>query len=122
VTDPDPDRNQRHFTRVPFDTPVRMISAQGSTAVRLLNISLKGALVSQPPGWAIAPGTLLALELMLDDNAHIRVNAKVAHAEHGHVGLYWDHIDLDSMTHLRRLVQLNLGDAAQLDRELAALR
>jgi PilZ domain len=115
-------RNQRHFSRVPFDTPVRMISAHGSTAVRLLNISLKGALVSQPPGWVIEPGTLLALELTLVDNEHIRVNVKVAHAEHGHVGLFWDHIDLDSMTHLRRLVQLNLGDAAQLDRELAAMR
>ena len=115
-------RNQRHFSRVPFDTPVRMISAQGSTAVRLLNISLKGALVSHPVGWTIEPGTLLALELMLVDNEHIRANVKVAHVEHGHVGLYWDHIDLDSMTHLRRLVQLNLGDAEQLDRELAAMR
>ncbi|MBL8337485.1 MAG: PilZ domain-containing protein [Rhodoferax sp.] len=120
MTDAGP--NQRHFSRVPFETAVRMISAQGSTAVRLLNISLKGALVSQPPGWTITPGTLLALELTLVDNEHIRVNVKVAHAEHGHVGLFWDHIDLDSMTHLRRLVQLNLGDAAQLDRELAAMR
>lgn len=114
--------NQRQFSRVPFDTPVRMIGAQGSTAVRLLNISLKGALVSQPPGWTVAPGTPLALELTLFDNEHIRANVKVAHAEHGHVGLHWDHIDLDSMTHLRRLVQLNLGDAEQLDRELAAMR
>ena len=114
--------NQRHFSRVPFDTPVRMISAQGSTAVRLLNISLKGALVSEPVGWTVTPGTLLALELTLVDDEYIRVNVKVAHAENGRVGLYWDQIDLDSMTHLRRLVQLNLGDAAQLDRELATMR
>jgi hypothetical protein len=114
--------NQRHFSRVPFDTPVRMIGAHGSTAVQLLNISLKGALVSHPTDWTIEPGTLLALELTLVDNEHIRVNVKVAHTEKNRVGLYWEHIDLDSMTHLRRLVQLNLGDAAQLDRELAALR
>ena len=118
----DSSHNQRHFSRVPFDTPVRMISAQGSTAVRLLNISLKGALVSEPVGWTVAPGTLLALELTLVEGEHIRVNVKVAHAENGHVGLYWDQIDLDSMTHLRRLVQLNLGDAEQLDRELATMR
>lgn len=116
------EKNQRHFSRVPFDMPVRMISAQGSTAVQLLNISLKGALVSRPPDWTITPGTLLALELTLVDNEYIRANVKVAHSEGRHVGLYWEHIDLDSLTHLRRLVQLNLGDAAQLDRELAALR
>jgi hypothetical protein len=118
----DPARNQRHFSRVPFETPVRMIGTHGSTAVHLLNISLKGALVSRPPDWAIAPGTLLALELMLVDNEHIRANVKVAHIEENRVGLFWEHIDLDSMTHLRRLVQLNLGDAAQLDRELATMR
>ena len=118
----DPAKNHRHFSRVPFDTPVRMIGASGSTAVQLLNISLKGALVSRPQGWDIAPGTLLALELTLVDKECIRANVKVAHAEADRVGLYWDHIDLDSMTHLRRLVQLNLGDAAQLDRELAAMR
>jgi hypothetical protein len=120
MTDSSP--NHRHFSRVPFDVPVRIISAQGSTAVRLLNISLKGALVSQPVGWAVAPGTLMALELALVDGEYIRVNVKVAHADNGRVGLYWDQIDLDSMTHLRRLVQLNLGDAEQLDRELAMMR
>jgi len=31
------------------------------------------------------------------------------------------HIDLDSISHLRRLVELNLGDEALLERELAAL-
>ncbi len=117
-----PASNQRHFSRVRFDTRVRLIGAHGSTAVQLLNISLKGALVSRPPDWVITPGTLLALELTLVDNEHIRVNVKVAHSEDDHVGLYWEQIDLDSMTHLRRLVQLNLGDAAQLDRELAAMR
>ena len=32
-----------------------------------------------------------------------------------------DHIDLESISHLRRLVELNLGDSSLLERELAAL-
>ena len=118
----DTSTNQRHFSRVSFATRVRMIGAHGSTTVQLHNISLKGALVSRPPEWNIEPGHLLALELTLVDDAHIRVNVQVAHSDADRVGLYWEHIDLDSLTHLRRLVQLNLGDAAQFDRELAALR
>ena len=118
----EPTRNQRQFSRVQFAAPVRLIGADGSTTVQLLNLSLKGALVSRPPDWAIEPGMLLALELALVDNEYIRVNAKVAHSGADRVGLFWEQIDLDSLTHLRRLVQLNLGDAAQLDRELAAMR
>lgn len=117
-----PASNQRHFSRVPFQTRVRMIGVAGSTAVQLLNISLKGALVSRPPGWGVDPGTLLALELTLVEDQVIRVNVKVAHSESDRVGLYWEHIDLDSMTHLRRLIELNLGDPDQLDREFSALR
>jgi hypothetical protein len=35
--------------------------------------------------------------------------------------LHCDNIDVDSVTHLRRLVALNSGDPKLLDRELAAL-
>ncbi len=32
-----------------------------------------------------------------------------------------EHIDIDSITHLKRLIELNLGDEALLHRELAHL-
>jgi hypothetical protein len=35
--------------------------------------------------------------------------------------LLCESIDLDSITHLRRLVELNAGDPALLERELTAL-
>ena len=38
-----------------------------------------------------------------------------------HLGFVCRHIDLDSISHLRRLVELNLGDESLLERELAAL-
>jgi hypothetical protein len=37
------------------------------------------------------------------------------------VRLACDHIDIDSMTHLRRLVELNIGDSSLLERELHTL-
>ena len=36
-------------------------------------------------------------------------------------GLHCLAIDIDSVTHLRRLVELNLGDPALLEREVSAL-
>ena len=43
------------------------------------------------------------------------------HVEGHHVGLRCESIDLDSITHLRRLVEMNSGDSTILDREFASL-
>ena len=49
------------------------------------------------------------------------MEARVVHVEGRYAGLRCLAIDLDSVTHLRRLVELNLGDPALLERELSAL-
>ena len=43
------------------------------------------------------------------------------HHNNGYTGLRCDSIDLDSVTHLRRLIELQLGDPALLERDLAEL-
>ena len=45
----------------------------------------------------------------------------VVHIDSQHIGLRCDSIDLDSITHLRRLVELNSGDPSMLEREISAL-
>ena len=47
--------------------------------------------------------------------------ATISHIDGRHLGLCCTSIDLDSITHLRRLVELNAGDPAILERELTAL-
>jgi hypothetical protein len=49
------------------------------------------------------------------------MEGSIAHLEGTQVGLRCDSIDIDSLTHLRRLVELNVGDEAILQRELSAL-
>lgn len=45
----------------------------------------------------------------------------LAHQKDGLLGLQCREIDLDSITHLRRLIELNLGSSELLERELGAL-
>jgi hypothetical protein len=45
----------------------------------------------------------------------------VAHLEGSNVGLKCEHIDLNSLTLLRRLLELNTGDTDLMDRELSHL-
>ncbi len=113
----------RHYTRIQFDAKVSLSQGAKRWDSSLLDISLKGALLSQPQDWTGTMGDQLLAELVLDsDVVIIRMQGTVTHMENGHIGLRCDHIDLDSIAHLKRLVELNLGDAEQLNRELSSLR
>lgn len=65
--------------------------------------------------------TSFVLTLSLDDDSQISMQVTLAHTLATRLGLHCDHIDLDSISHLKRLVELNLGDPAQLQRELGLL-
>jgi hypothetical protein len=45
----------------------------------------------------------------------------LVHHKDGHLGFRCDNIDLDSVTHLKRMVELNLGNEDVLERELGEL-
>jgi hypothetical protein len=114
--------DRRRFWRAEFQAEVQLIDAGGrTTPTELLDISLKGALVNVPPQWAGHLGDVCRIDLQLADDAKITMSAVVAHVEGRHVGLRCEDIDLDSITHLRRLVELNAGDPSLLERELGAL-
>ncbi|CAK0763649.1 Cyclic diguanosine monophosphate-binding protein PA4608 [Gammaproteobacteria bacterium] len=122
---------RRRFTRVPFDTRARVTRSGGgqSIEVLLLDLCLQGALVellksdsSQPGSSVLNRGEKVKLELFLDEGETvILMETEAVHIQGQHVGLRCRALDLDSITHLRRLVELNLGDAELFQREIALL-
>ncbi|MFZ5621619.1 MAG: FHA domain-containing protein [Pseudomonadota bacterium] len=112
---------QRRFTRIPFDAEAVLERDGRECPCTVVDLSLKGALIERPEAWEGTKGEDCTLVLALGEDAQIRMDAKVAHIEEGQIGLSCRDIDLDSITHLRRLVELNLGDPALLERELMAL-
>jgi len=114
--------DNRRFTRIPFEATVHVTSADGSWDCGLIDISLKGVLVDKPDNWTGNKEDPAMVELELSgSDASIRMDVIVAHVEENHIGFRCEHIDLDSITHLRRLVELNVGDTDILSRELNAL-
>jgi len=112
----------RQFTRIPLQSQVHLIGASGDFYCTLLDISLRGVLIVRPGKWHANIGDHFRVELILNHSSiQIRMEVSVAHIEDEHVGFRCEHIDLDSITHLRRLVELNIGNTAILNRELAAL-
>jgi len=113
---------RRQFRRVLFDALAELITPRAIPASRVVDLSLKGALLHRPADWRPFPDEGVLVDIDLGDGGpHIRLHAAVAHIEPDHVGLHTRHVDIDSAARLRRLVELNLGDAALLERELSAL-
>lgn len=114
--------NRRKFQRVLFDADTRITGDSLDTPTKLIDISLNGALIQRPKHWSTAMGEKLSLSIKLDQEEYfIHMQAKVAHIEDDKIGLHCEHIDMDSITNLRRLLELNLGDPELLERELATL-
>ena len=113
---------RRHFVRVGFDAPALLTTATAAFSVHVLDLSLKGALIMVPAQAALGQGTLCQLTIPLTDTGnHIAMSTEVAHVQGLHTGLLCKGIDLDSVTHLRRLIELQLGDPALLERDLGEL-
>lgn len=88
----------------------------------MIDISLKGVLLQLPPGAAPQAGMPCLVNLPLaTDDVVIAMGGELAHVDKGHAGVLCRSIDLESITHLRRLIEVNLADPAASDRELKAL-
>lgn len=114
--------NLRQFSRIPFLADIQLHLAAGVQTGRLLDIALKGALVETAQPVAADLGAACRLVLPLGEGGEqIVMEGVVVHREGLHVGIECRDIDVDSLTRLRRLVELNLGDTVLLERELSHL-
>jgi len=115
------EERRRHF-RISFASAAHLLVKDAEFPVEVLDLSLKGALVRMPEDAMLAVGAACLLRLLLDEGGdQICMECTVVHCATGSAGLASTAIDVDSITHLRRLVELNLGDDDLLQRELSAL-
>lgn len=120
-----PDENtrspeQRRFSRILFNAPATITADGVKHPCEVLDLSLRGVLLRTAAPLSLGATTELALTLGSDDFG-IVMSCEVAHVTDAHIGLRCMQTDLDSITHLRRLLELNANDADLLERELSAL-
>ena len=113
------DENRRNFSRVKFNSTVKLSLNGSQVEAGLLDISLKGALVSPLSPVQLVKGDTCHFEFHLSEsNIILKVNSVVVYQQDAHLGLKFGNIDLESMIHLRRLVELNVGDPEKIQKEL----
>ncbi|MBN8506797.1 MAG: PilZ domain-containing protein [Burkholderiales bacterium] len=117
---PDHAQDRRHFVRVVFDAEAQLITTEARYRAQVLDLSLRGALLEleAEPQFETGEPCLFALRL---GEATVKMAGDVAHVKDRQIGLHCRSIDLESISHLRRLVEMNLGGGPLLERELKAL-
>jgi len=115
-------QEKRHFTRFKVDGVTEVLYLKKIFPAELLDISLKGALITKPANVELPLGSVCEIHIKLEgSDIAINMGGHIAHRLETQVGICCDHIDLDSLTHLKRLVELNLGDESLLEREIQEL-
>ena len=113
---------KRRFHRIRFDAPCELHWQDQVWSSEVLDLSLRGVLVRRPEGWNVPSRQPCEVVIHLDSrSAAIVMAVELRHIEDHRLGFQSEYIDLDSAAHLKRLVELNLGDPVLLEREFRHL-
>lgn len=117
----DQSAERRSFSRVLFDAWAELRQGDRLWQAPVVDLSLKGLLVREPADWDANPEEAIHANVRLGDTATIHMVISQRHRQRELLGFSCQQIDLESAGNLRRLVELNLGDADLLERQLGAL-
>ncbi|TQV85326.1 PilZ domain-containing protein [Aliikangiella coralliicola] len=113
---------RRQFNRVAFNTVATLTIDKLETECQIVDLSLHGVLLKLMGIFDTEIGSTYQIEIPLgEDNELIAMELELMHQNENGLGLMCTNIDLDSITHLRRLVELNLGDSELLERDFSSL-
>lgn len=114
---------RRKFSRILYRAPALVKQQENAWPSRVLDLSLKGALLSRPEEWEhnSANKQYEISFLLHESDIEIKMDCHLVMHCANYLRLYIDHVDIDSASHLKRLVELNVGNDDLLHRELAQL-
>ncbi|MCL1058355.1 PilZ domain-containing protein [Shewanella gelidimarina] len=110
---------RRLFSRVLLANQAQLRCNDTVWQTTLLDISLNGALIERPKQFTPSNQAMQLSFTIGDSDIQLHMETQLVHQKDNLLGLACSHIDVESISHLRRLIELNVGDPSLLDRELA---
>lgn len=113
---------RRRFSRVLYAAQANLSQGSHTWTTQLVDVSLQGALLDRPANWHPGQDRDYQLSFSLADSDIVLTMAvELSHEDDQRLGFYCHHIDIGSASHLKRMIELNVGDEALLHRELEQL-
>lgn len=111
----------RRFHRVVHDARATVFGPGRDWPCQLHDLSLKGCLLEAGSDWQLDPEQTYRVSIWLARDIEIGMDTRPVYQNGRYAGFQCVSIDLESATELRRLLELNLGDPALLERDIQAL-
>ncbi len=113
---------RRQFNRVLFQANAVLQQFDKQWPTSLNDLSFKGALIARPENFDGDFSSSFTLSFSLQGVIEsVTMQGSISHAEPTQLGFAATQLDIQSATMLRRLIELNIGDEALLNRDLQAL-
>ena len=118
------DNERRQYHRVSFDSVATLSGNQQSFDCQIIDLSIHGVLL-RPHGVIYAKEDIeykLNIPLETDGaEVSIQMTLKLIRQKPENLAFKCENLDLDSITHLRKIVELNSGDPSVLESDLQTL-
>ncbi len=112
--------HNRRFRRIPFEAEVTLNVGQENWSGELLDVAMKGAMVGSGTPLPLPLGSKCSLCISLPDSTiSLNFQAELLYYENSRYGFKFISEDLETFTHLRKLIELNTGDAEATRSELS---
>lgn len=116
-----PQEERRQYSRVTFAATTCIMQGDRSFITELIDISLNGLLVATPSNYHLRSDMPCSVKIQLSERATITMQVTLVHSSSQALGFHCTSIDMDSITHLRRLIEANLEDPNAPERVLSEL-
>ncbi|NVK29730.1 MAG: PilZ domain-containing protein [Gammaproteobacteria bacterium] len=114
--------DKRRFSRVEFDADATLYLDGKSIDAHIVDLSIHGAKINLIEHTMMLGVKQCDLEIMLGSGVtSINLVCRPVYQKDLTIGLEVVEMDIDSATHLRRLLEVNLGDPKLIERDLTAL-
>jgi c-di-GMP-binding flagellar brake protein YcgR len=111
---------RRNFQRVPFATVAEIYCNEKKYSGELLDISLQGALIQGKKSIPLEDGKSYELLIQLvGSEVTMKFDVTLVHREEDRFGFRFIGEDTETMIHLRRLLELNIGSSEAIDKEIS---
>ncbi len=109
---------QRHYRRINFRTEADINIDNQIYRCDLIDLALQGALFRSEQKLPLTLGSQVPLNIYLPDSSlRMEFIGELIHQQGGFYGFIFTAEEAESMGHLRRLLELNFGDAEQAEEE-----
>ena len=111
---------QRNYRRIDFRTEADIRIDNSAYRCDLVDLALQGALFRSERELPLALGSQMPLSIYLPDSSvRMEFIGELIHQRGNFYGFIFTSEDAESMGHLRRLLELNFGDAEQAEEEFS---